>query len=850
MNQKGTKISFQQRLAESFQKHPHHVAIESGDDHITYSQLESRANRICHWITGEGIPPESFIGVCFDHSIDIIPVIIGILKARCVFIILDTALPRQRLLNMIRLTHLQIVFTCSVNKKMLFADAGEAKLPPPGKPSTIILVDEMFYRNSPVANVSAGESGPVPYHREDKIYIYFTSGTTGMPRAFVGKNKSLLHFIDWEIEAFGIDETFRFSQWVTPGFDAFLRDIFTPLCAGAVICTPPRKVLEMAGPDLVHWLNARHICLIHCVPSIFRLLNTFTEKDVADENFKALKMIVMAGEKIIPHELTRWFEMFAERIQLINLYGTSETTMAKTCYFMGPADGHKVIVPVGKPIPGARVLILDENMQVCPKKFVGQIYIRTPFRTHGYYNDPLANKEKFIPNPFSTDVDDWLHKTGDQGRLLQDDNIEVLGRVDRQVKIRGIRVEPEEIENILLQHPAAAEVAVIDRENNAGETYLCAYFVSRQNGPGVMETTARQFEEYLAAHLPSYMVPAFFIPLEKMPLTSNGKINLSELPEPSLGQGDHYLPPAGEMEEKLAVIWSQVLHMDKNKISMDADFFRMGGHSLNATILMSKIHRQLGIKVPLAEIFKNPTIRGFSHYLNVAAANENRLAAIEPVETREYYPLSPAQKRLYFLQQLDAKGIAYNMPMVQPLGNAIAGQELETILKKLIARHETLRTSFIQVGNEPYQKVHEQVTFAGEYYDLAAAATGATADTAEKIRHIIHSFIRPFDLSRAPLLRSGLIRLANGDYIWLVDIHHIVTDGTSQDILTKDFFAFSQGRELAPLPLQYTDFSQWQNRLPGSNAIKAQQDYWLSQLTGEIPRLNLPVDYKRPGRFT
>ncbi|HLP61673.1 MAG TPA: amino acid adenylation domain-containing protein, partial [Candidatus Deferrimicrobium sp.] len=842
MNQTNTKISFQHRLDENFQKYRDHVAIENGDCHITYSQLESKSNCIYRWITGEGIQPESFIGICLDDTSDIIPVMIGILKARCVFTILDTALPRQRLLNMIRLTHLKIIFAGAQNKKMLFGDGFENSV-------TVIEADELFYRTGDALPLPCPQPGAGQYNREDKIYIYFTSGSTGMPKAIVGKNKSLLHFIDWEIETFGIDKTFRFSQWITPGFDAFLRDVFTPLCAGAMICIPPRKLLEIAGYELIHWLNARHICLIHCVPSIFRLINIFTEKDAAKENFKALKMVVMSGEKINPHELSRWFGVFEERIQLINLYGPTETTMTKTYYFIGPADGERPIVPVGKPMPGARILILDEDMQPCPKKFIGEIYIRTPFGTYGYYNDPQANKDKFIPNPFTNDAGDLLHKTGDLGRLLDDGNIEVLRRVDRQLKIRGVRVEPEEIENILLKHPAVAEVAVTGKKNSAGEVFLCAYFVPRQAGSGAVATediTAGELGNYLAVDLPPYMIPAFFIPLDKMPLTPNGKIDIMALPELRLEQ-DHYIPPANEIEKKLTVIWSQVLDVDRDKISMDANFFRMGGHSLNAAILTSMINHHLAIKVPLAEIFKTPSIRGLAHYINTAALTENSSLSIEPVETREYYPLSPAQGRLYFLQQMDPHGIAYNMPMVQPLGNSIDTKELESTLKKLIALHETLRTSFIQVGDKPFQKVHDQVAFEMEYYDLA---TGGTGGTEEKIQHLIHSFVRPFDLSRAPLLRSGVIRMPNGDYTWLADIHHIVTDGTSQIILIEDFFALSRGRELAPLPLQYKDFSQWQNRLLESGAIKAQQEYWLSLLTGEIPRLDLPVDYERPDTFT
>ncbi|MCU0288499.1 MAG: AMP-binding protein, partial [Acidobacteria bacterium] len=668
MHQKETKIVFQERLNESFQQHQDHVAIENGNCHVTYKQLANKSNHIYQWMINQNIPPDSFIGVCFDNPGDIIPVIIGILKARCVFTILDTSLPRQRLLNMINLTHLKIVFISPQNKNSLFSSGDELNI-------SIIRVDDGFYQNDRIPNLTPGEyhdGNTVLYTREDKIYIYFTSGTTGMPKAFIGMNKSLLHFIDWEIATFNVNKTFRFSQWITPGFDAFLRDVFTPLCAGGVVCIPPRSVLDMAGPGLLHWLNSRHITLIHCVPSIFRLINIFAGKKEAEKNFKALKFIVMSGEKIIPHELSSWFNVFAERIQLVNLYGTSETTMAKTCYFISQSDTERAILPVGKPIPGARVLILDENMQLCPKKFVGEIYIRTPFRTHGYYNDPQANKEKFIPNPFSKDLGDWLHKTGDQGRLLADDNIELLGRLDRQVKIRGIRVELEEIENILAQHPAVAEVAVIDKEKNPGDTYLVAYYVANNDYPGVgdQEKTTVIFVEYLTAHLPSYMLPAFFIPLEKMPLTANGKINRRALPDPQLKQ-NNYIAPSNETEEKLAVMWSEILDLDKDKISMDADFFRVVGHSLNATILMARIHRLLSVKISLADIFKNPTIRELADYISTVTLPGNRFFAVEPIETKEYYPLSPAQKRIYFLQQLDPLSIAYNIPLVQPLGNSV-----------------------------------------------------------------------------------------------------------------------------------------------------------------------------------
>ncbi len=843
------KIPFQHRLAESMQKHCHHVAIERGEFHLTYGVLESKANCIAHRLTN--IPPESFIGICVDDKIDIIILMIGILKARCAFTILDTALPTPRLIDMIRLTHVPLIFTSAQNKEWLANDLEKNNTPTTEKPATLIVVDDLFYQSNASATPSQ-ESSASPYDREDKIYIYFTSGTTGQPKAMVGMNKSLLHFIDWEIQTFGINNTFRFSQWITPGFDAFLRDVFTPLCAGAVICMPPRQEMILDSSELFPWLNARQISFIHCVPSMFRLLNTFTDINQAQENLKSLRYILLAGEKIIPHELTRWFDMFATRIQLVNCYGTSETTMAKTFYFIRPEDVNRSIIPVGQPIPGARIFILDKNRQACGKISAGEIYIRTPFRTHGYCNDPEATYEKFIPNPFTHDPNDWFYKTGDLGRLLEDGNLEVLGRMDRQVKVRGVRVEPEEIENVILKHPGVAEAVIIDKENKTNETYLCAYYVPEkvyEQAGATPSITPAALAQYLNTHLPAYMVPTYITPLEKMPLTANGKIDRNALPEPRLEQDNEYTPPANEMEEKLAAIWSEVLGLESHKISVTANFFQLGGHSLNATVLVSKIHRQLGIKVPLAEIFKNPYINRLAHFIVTHMVTEKTYISIEPVEMREYYPLSSAQKRLFFLQQFDPGSTSYNMPMVIPLGKGIDTRQLEATLNQLITRHENFRTSFIDVQDHTFQRLHPQVSFKIDVFDFSAADFPDTQHL-PKIEAVIRDFVRPFDLSQAPLLRCGFIRTPAENDIWLLDMHHIISDGTSQTILTEDFFALSQGRELPPLPLQYKDFSQWQNRLFADDGIKTQEAYWLSQLAGEIPRLDLPVDYKRPPVFT
>jgi acyl carrier protein/SAM-dependent methyltransferase len=363
------------------------------------------------------------------------------------------------------------------------------------------------------------------------------------------------------------------------------------------------------------------------------------------------------------------------------------------------------------------------------------------------------------------------------------------------------------------------------------------------------------------------MIPSYFVLLDKIPLTPNGKIDRKALPAPGIMGKDEYTAPGDEIEVRLVEIWSEVLGIERDILGIDANFFELGGHSLKVTIMVSKIHQSLNVKIPLAEVFRWPRIRELARYIKTVTKDKH--ASIEPVEKREYYALSSAQQRLYFLQQLDPESTGYNMPLILPLDKVKEKDKLEATLKQLIARHESLRTSFERVNEVPVQRIHEGaahppykgVEFKIEYYDASQVkvkvddyeGTGGLAPLPiESAESTIKNFIRPFDLSQAPLIRSGLIGLPEGSYTWIVDMHHIISDGTSHMILAEDFMSLYHGEELEPLKLQYKDFSQWQNRLFESGAIDLQERYWLELYADarEIPRLDLPNDFKRPEVFT
>lgn len=799
------KRIFQPWLTERLQRFKTDIAIEYGNKTFTYENIHRQSDGIAGWIVNNGIKKETFIGIYTPDRVELIIAIIGILKAGCVFVPLDPAHPAARLEAVVE----------SVGLTYIIGDTS----------------GRTFFRGGRVLSfrqlLSARclKNTGVQYTPEDKIYVYFTSGSTGTPKAIVGKNKSLHHFIDWELETFAITPGCRISQFIAPGFDAFLRDVFVSLCSGGTLCIPRSSGILLDPDACARWIDEQEIHLIHCVPSLFRVFNAGA---LTPSHFQSLKYILLSGERINPADLAGWYDTFAGRIQLVNFYGPTETTMIKTFYRIRKSDLSKERIPIGVPMKGARVIIFNDKMKVCDELITGEIYIRTPYRTFGYYNDEPSNREKFLPNPLNNDPNDILFKTGDLGRYLPDGNIEFLGRKDRQVKIRGVRVELEEIENSLPAHPLVAEAAVVSREE------LCAYITVVNGGKSLTEQEKQslpgELRDYLAEKLPEVMLPSFFIVLEKLPLTAIGKIDWKALPEPQTPKTAEYTAPRGPGEEKIAAIWREVLYGgdDLNAppnhppIGIDDNFFLLGGQSLKATLMLTKIHRELDVRVPLAEVLKTPTIRRVSDY--IAAAEKEKISPVEPVEKREYYPLSSAQKRLYVIQQMDPGSTAYNVPSAVMLEGAVDTRRMEEIFKVLVDRHESFRTSFRMVNEEPVQRIHDTVD--GRQWFMGS-----------------EGFVRPFDLAKAPLLRMGIEKAADNRHKLMVDMHHIAADGLSMGIFVREFVRLYNGEKLFPLRLQYKDFCYWQNREREKGVLKKQEEFWLRQFAGDIPKLKLPADY-------
>jgi amino acid adenylation domain-containing protein len=609
--------TLQEQLNRSFSRFKDKTAIHYGNHSLTYGELDRRTQGLAAWIMKRGFKKThrngNHIGILLADKIEFISVLLAVLKAGGIFVPLDPAKPADRLERMIEIADVSTIVT-DIGSLERYLKGAAVPLSTLQERLHFLFLEEIH------PQLETRETGrePLPvkrYSPEDNIYIYFTSGTTGFPRAVLGKNKSLLHFPLWERDTFHLDDSFRFSQVASPGFDAFLKELFLALTCGATLCIPAARETVFDPQRLTRYVEKYRINLFHCVPAIFRLLNSV---NVTRKNYHHLKYVLVSGDTLYPKDLANWYLKFGERIGLVNLYGTTETTILKSYYLCRPADMHRERVPVGKPVQGARFLILDQNLESCPAGTVGEVYIATPYRTSGYYREPELTRAKFIPNPFSQDPEDLLYKTGDLASCLADGNIDLLGRKDRQVKIRGNRLELGEIEAVLMRHPQVKEAVVIKIGDSIHNERLLGYVTVA--GPGLAEAENPSFtailKEYLSSQLPDYMVPAHLIRIEQMPAKPNGKVDYEALAA-QFKQNDLYSDcpaPKNTVEQKLLEFWIEII--GTRDIGTTYNFFDLGGNSINVMSLISRVQGEFDIRIPIREVFRNPTIEKMAEFIS------------------------------------------------------------------------------------------------------------------------------------------------------------------------------------------------------------------------------------------
>jgi amino acid adenylation domain-containing protein len=902
--------SYPQLLEIQAARTPDRIAAIYKDEFLSYGQLDETSGQLAQYLYyKKNIREEDRVGVVLDRSNYFLTAVIGIMKAGAAYIPIEPFMPEERVKTIINDAKINVLVSQVKYLETLRRLHEKCK-----EFHTILCLDndneqpliKSFCRGSP--DVSRGQffQKAPPLAAGGIAYIIYTSGTTGEPKGVMIHQRGMINHLYAKINDLSITGEDIIAQTAPAGFDISVWQFLAALLKGGVTLIIDKEIVLEPG-QFLQVLQEGRVTILESVPSLMTaFLEIISIKE--DRKLKYLRWMVPTGEALSTALVRRWYDVYPG-IKLVNAYGPTEAADDVTHYVVNYVPPEtQLTIPIGKPLQNLHVYILDKYFSLCPVGVRGEICVSGLGVGKGYLNNPELTFEKFflrwpggaifektapVKHPDSpcknfllkgTSVKEYyrsyrsymayIYKTGDIGYWQEDGNIECLGRIDQQVKIRGNRIELGDIETQLLKHGYINEAVVIAKDDEKGNKNLYSYFVSGKT------IDASQLREYLQEVLPDYMIPAYFVQLDKIPITPNGKLDRKRLPDPGpVGTGDRYIPPRDKIEEKLVEIWSEVLGIEKNTISIDDDFFRLGGHSLRATILTAKIHKELNVKLPIAEVFRTPIIRGIAKYIKEAAGE--RFIPIEPVEAKDYYPLSSVQKRLYVLQQMVSDNMSYNLPQVLWLEGDIDIEKLNETFIRLISRHESLRTSFRMVGNEPVQRVQDEVEFEMEYFDLATEDTENTEGTRglaplpiepaarspQPAAALISSFIRPFDLSRAPLLRAGVIKLPHtpaalhghprrGTYnsqegkepkqILMIDLHHIITDGLSQVLLTKEFVSLYAGQVLSPLRLQYKDYSGWQNHEKIREEFKHQEIFWLKEFSGEIPVLNMPLDYLRP----
>ncbi|HLP59502.1 MAG TPA: amino acid adenylation domain-containing protein, partial [Candidatus Deferrimicrobium sp.] len=788
---------------------------------LTYRQLNERSRKLAGLFIDKGVLPDNIVGIMVERSVEMIVGILGILKSGGAYLPIDPEYPQERIDFMLKDSGAKLMVTTNDKE-------GEKVRSWEGEK---VLLESVCDSSNHLSFQHSAFDLPRVHHSNQLAYVIYTSGSTGKPKGVVIKHRSVINFIKGITDIIPFTSNDRILSLTTISFDIFGLETLVPLVSGSVVVMGGREEqINPEAPGIV--IEQESISIFQVTPSRLQMIISLPGVAV---KLKILKFLLVGGEAFPGPLLEKVRTLVPGKI--FNMYGPTETTIWSTVKDVS-IGGVAESLNIGKPIANTAIYVLDGSHHLVPICVPGELYIGGDGLARGYLNRPGLTADKFINIHHHSSFiihHSILYRTGDITRWLPDGNIEYLGRIDYQVKVRGFRIELGEIEKRLLKHPVITEAVVVVQEEKVGDKYICAYIVPNS------ELDILELGEYLSKELPDYMIPSFFMQLEKIPLTPNGKIDRRALPRPELKVGESYTAPRNKIEKKLVELWAEILGRDalhvsqlQTSIGIDDNFFQLGGHSLKAMILVSKIHKELEVKIPMAEIFKTSTIRHLSEFIKKSAAE--KYAAIEPAEEKEYYVLSPAQKRLYILQQLVTNNTVYNMPYVIPLGEHVEREKLESVFKELIERHESLRTCFIKVNEEPVQKIHKRVDFS-----ICCSHTFA-----KEAEHIISNFVEPFDLSKAPLLRINLLIVDSTREILLIDMHHIITDGISQNLLEKEFMALYSGEELPPLRLQYKDYSEWQNSRRQRLLIKEQAEYWSEMFAEDAPVLNLQTDFPRP----
>ncbi len=833
------------------ERQPDALAVAFGGDQLTYRQLDERANQLAHHLQALGVGPDMPVALCLQRSLDLVVAVLGVLKAGGAYLPLDPRYPAARLRYMLDNGATPVIITHR---------ASVAALPPTEtlatKPVVVCLdQDAQAIATRPLSRPS---SPTKPHHL---LYVLYTSGSTGQPKGVAMPHAPLVNLIQWQLEESKIGLGQRTLQFAPLGFDVACQEIFATLAAGGTLCLIDEE--QRRDPAaLLQMLDEQSVARVF-LP--FVALQQLAEVAVGTARFpSSLREVITAGEQLqVTPALVEFFQRLGHQCRLVNQYGPTECHVVSSYTLSGPPAAWPRLPPIGGgggpfgtgTVANTRLYVLDSARQPVPVGLPGELYIGGVAVARGYLNDAPRTAERFMHDPFSTVPGARMYRTGDLGRYGDDGTLEFLGRVDDQVKVRGFRVEPGEIEATLLDHPAVGQAAVVVREDRApgraserGDKRLVAYIVVRKDTPSPQELQA-----FVAARLPAYMVPSAFVQLPDLPLTPSGKVDRRALcsaayapPEPRVV----YVGARSEVEELLTTLWAEVLGVTSPGVH--EDFFDLGGHSLLAIQLVARIRASFEIDVPLRILFEHPVLGDQAAWLTQQQRGD-RFAPIEVQPEDAPLVMSYEQQAFWLRSQLDQQAAVHNMHRAVWLRGPLNRPALHQAMRQLLERQAGLRLFFPQVGQESEVACHlvyDPLQFL-DFSDLPEA------EQTIRLQQTAHrQATTPFDLAHERLLRLHLIRLSNESHVLLLTLHHILGDAWSLAIWEREWRALyvaacqqtSASAALPPLPIQYTDYAAWQRYYLSGERFSQQQDYWLNQLRDAPQLLQLPTDYPRPAQ--
>ena len=807
---------------------PDAVAAIFEAQELTYRELNGRANQLAHHLRALGVGPEILVGICVERSFAMVVGLLGILKAGGAYVPLDPTYPQERLTFMLANAQVRVLLT-------------QAELIPhlPRHEAHVLCLDtdwQAFDQESR-ENVNSGVTA------DNLAYVIYTSGSTGQPKGVMIEQRSLVNYLCWFNDTVLCMTRHSIPLVTNLVFDASLKQLFAPLLLGNPVWILSHQVVSHPAA-LLQALQTRDTVILNCVPSLWEAVLDTIDSGQAESLGKSLTTLLLGGERVTMGLINRTFTVLPH-LQIWNLYGPTEATANASAARIVSGNN----ITIGRPIANSQLYIMDSHLQPVALGLPGELHIAGAGLARGYLNQPMHTAERFIPHPFDNEPGARLYKTGDQVRYLPDSTIEFLGRLDNQVKLRGYRIELGEIETTLEHHPAIHQAVVVARGDTFSDRRLVAYCVPHHGSlPDI-----NAWRSFLQTQLPDYMVPAAFVVLDALPLTPNGKVNRQALPALDQARSplfEVFVAPNTPMEELLAGIWASVLGVEA--VGLHDNFFALGGHSLRAMQVISRLRKALQSDVPLRALFEAPTVAGLARYIEgrCQTAQSPLALPLHAMPREEVVPLTMTQEHLWDLDRLLPGAPFSNMPYAARLTGPLNMATLEQSFNEIIKRHETLRTTFTNIDEQPVQVIVPTLSLPLLIEDLRAWPDAEREATAQRL--IRTEVLYPFDLENGPLLQLRLLRLEEQEHILLLTMHHIISDGWSWGVLLHElavlYEAFSQGHPspLPELPMQYADYAHWQQQWLHSEAGQAQLAYWTQQLHDPLHSLDLPTDRPRP----